>query len=120
MNTLEKAKELLEAGNTDQARDLLIQVAEDEPNSPSAWLLLCGIASRNSDWELGAHSFGNLSRIRPSSPLASSGLVQSYIGLGRNSDALKEIERFRAALNPDDEDVQGVLDEYARIEKGLR
>ena len=115
MNRIEQAKKLLESGNIQQGRQLLLDMATAEPENASVWLLLSGIATRKKDWELGVISFSHLVALRPSSGLASSGLVQSYMYLGRYEDVLDEIERFRSTADVGREEVQIVMEEHMGI-----
>lgn len=113
--TLQKAKALLESGNLEEAREHLLQAARNDMHNPSIWLLLSGIASRTNDWELGLKSFKRLSAIRPSSRLASSGLVQCMYNLGLYEDAIVEIDRFRGVADKADENDQSVMNEHQAI-----
>lgn len=115
MNSIEQAKNLLEAGNIKQGRMLLEDITNFDPDNVSAWLLLCGISTRTQDWELGAHCFKHLTHLRPSSSLASSGLVQSYMNLNRCNEVLEEIKRFQAVANLDNEEVRIVMKEHQRV-----
>jgi len=117
MNTIEQAKKLLESSDIEQAKKLLLDMAESTPDDVSVWILLCGIATRTQDWELGAISFGRLVKLRPASSLATSGLVQSYVNLDRHEEAMGEIERFRLASDLDSEEAQIVMDEHKRVEE---
>jgi len=117
MNTVEQAKKLLESGDIDQARKLLLDMAKSAPDDVSVWMLLCGIATRTQDWELGVISFGRLVKLRPASSLATSGLVQSYVNLDRHEEAIDEIERFKTAADLDSEEARIVIDEHKCVEE---
>jgi len=119
MNTIEEAKNLLEQGDIQQGRQILLGITKAEPDNSSAWLLLCGISTRTQDWELGILSFRNLVNLRPRSALASSGLVQSLMESNRPKEALKEIQRFRSIADSESEEVQIVLQEHRGIEEKI-
>lgn len=117
MNTLEQAKKLLESGDIDQARKLLLGMTRSTPDDISIWILLCGISTRTQDWELGVISFGRLAKLCPASSLATSGLVQSYVNLDRHKEAIYEIERFKSVLDPSSDEARIVMKEHNRIEE---
>ncbi len=113
--TIEKAKDLLEKGDVEQGKEILLNIARGNPTDVRAWLLLCGISTRTSNWTLGLESFEQLVKLRPSSSLATSGLVQCYLNSGKYSEALSEIERFKNISKPENDEVQTVLDEHKKI-----
>lgn len=117
--TIKKAKRLLELGDIESARQHLLQLADDHQDDASIWLLLSGIASRTEDWELGRISFGKLVEIRPSSGLASSGLVQCLYKLRRYDEAINEIDRFAGIANRHDETDCAVLEEHNNVRKRI-
>ena len=113
--TLENAKSLLENGEFEQARKVLIEITNSEQDNVAAWLLLCGLSVKTEDWVLGLQSFSNLCRCRPNSAIASSGLVQSYFNLAMYDDALHEMERFELACDGNNEEHRSVLEEYQHV-----
>ncbi len=113
--SLEKAKLMLNKGEILEASKLLLDMVEKDPKSSSAWLLLCGIATRTQNWELGVKSFSGLAKLRPSSHLASSGLVQSLYNSDRHVDTLKEIKRFKSVADINLENDRDVMVEHQKI-----
>ena len=106
---------MLTAGQIEEGTDLLLNKVEAEPQNKSAWLLLCGVASRTQNWNLGLKSFGALVKLRPSSGLASSGLVQSFCENKRFTEALEEIERFKKVADVANDNDKSVLAEFDAI-----
>lgn len=120
MMNIDKAKSLLESGDIEQAQKLLLEITNNDKNNYSGWMLLCGIASRTENWQLGAKSFGQAVKLKPSNCLVSSGLVQSFLKLDQKKDALMEIERFKLIADNDAEDVKSVLKEFEKISNSLK
>lgn len=118
--TIEKAKELLMLGEVDKAERILLNLARSDKNNVSAWLLLCGISMRKKNWTLGVESFEYLVALRPTNPLASSGLVQSYFNTGQYEEALKEITRFSESGNFESEDAKIVLNEHQKTANAIQ
>lgn len=117
---LEDIKAALEAGKIDEARDCLLAIVESDPNETRAWLLLAGVAVRSEDWQLGARTFDALVALRPADCLAPSGLVECLVKLGRNSEALAEIDRFASWADDRKSNDRIVLDEQKAIAEGIR
>jgi len=117
---IEVAKALLEKGDVDGATKLLLDVAHQNPSDVNVWLLLGAVSTRTSNWILGEQSFSKLVQLKPSSPLASSGLVQSYYELGKYDDALSEINRFRSELDFDNPDARVVLAEQDKMVEKIK
>jgi len=111
----EKVIRLLEDGNLDEAKALLDTWCEREPENWTPWILLSGIASRTDDFSLGLRSFKNLIRIRPSSAIASSGYFSCLVHADEKEFAQKEMIRFKAAANVENEMSRDVLKEQAEV-----
>lgn len=114
------AKSLLFSGDVNGARELLLEMVSKNGDDASAWLLLAGIATRTSDWQLGVTVFSALTGLRPASALASSGLAQCLFQLAKYEEALAEIARFEQVTARKDEDHLVVLEEHRLLSDRIR
>jgi len=115
------ALKFLESNDIKSGKDLLLKVVETNPSNVSAWKVLCGIAIRTSDWDLGILSFKQLAELIPNSCLASSGLVKCYMENGESQKAIDEINRFKLNSNfTDDEETKIVLEEHHNIAQSIK
>ncbi len=117
---IENAKKLLDAGDINEAKELLLTISRSNPSEYSVCILLCGISTRTNDWILGKDSFEHLVKLRPSNSLASSGLVQSYWKLGDYDKALQEIDRFKDNADLTNESAKNVLEEHKQVSIAIR
>ncbi|QWP76101.1 tetratricopeptide repeat protein [Lysobacter sp. K5869] len=117
--SIEEIKGLLEAGEIDRARALLIALTDSDPDEARAWLLLAGISTRTQDWTLGETAFTALTRLRPSDALASSGLVASLVGLHHYDRAREEIARFGRVADRSKSSSSSVLQEHQEVLKRI-
>ena len=118
--SIELAKQLLVEDKIEAATSVLKSLVKSEPTNEKAWIILCGISSRTSNWKLGSESFLRLTELRPKDALASSGLVQCLIELGEIEKAHTEISRFREAADVKASGVEEVLAEFSDLEKKKR
>ena len=117
--SIDEIKGLLEAGEIDRARAMLVELTDSAPGEARAWLLLAGIATRSQDWVLGETAFTALTRLRPSDALASSGLVASLVELHHYDRAREEIARFGRAADRSKASSDAVLQEHQEVLKRI-
>lgn len=103
---------LLENGEEDEAKALLIEYVTLDRDDISSWRLLAKLALKNSDFILGSEVFENIIRLESKNPFASSGLVHCYVKCNRTQQALNEIVRFESITSNMNEDALIVLEEH--------
>lgn len=100
---LEKARTMLESGQNDEARMLLLEVLKEDPENQAALLILGGVyyvTERLSDAEM---VFERLVLMQPGAGAVSIALFNTLWKLGRHQEALEEIKRFFSVADRDKE-----------------
>lgn len=101
--SLARARQLIEAGNNDKARILLLELLQSEPDNQAALLILGGsyfACGRFDDAEM---VFERLVLLSPGSGRISIALFNTLWKLERQQEALEEIKRFMRTADRDSE-----------------
>ena len=115
--TLGKARQLVEAGNNDKARMVLLELLKQEPENQAAMLILGGsyfACGRYDDAEM---VFERLVLLSPGSGKISIALFNTLWKLERQQEALEEIGRFMRSADPDGE--YETIEQYQAIAKAI-
>ncbi|MDH5300843.1 MAG: hypothetical protein OEW58_05705 [Gammaproteobacteria bacterium] len=114
---LEQARAMLEAGQNDQARLLLLALLQQEPDNQAALLILGGAyycSDRLADAEM---IFERLVLLQPGLGAVSIALFNTLWKLGRQQEALEEIKRFFSVADRDTE--SETISQYIAITQQL-
>lgn len=114
---LKNARALLEAGNTEQGRLVLLELLKDEPDNTTALLILGGVYFTEKKYTESEMVYERLILAEPGSGLLSTALFNSLWQQGRHEEAADEIRRFISAADKDQERV--TLEKYAEVLKKL-
>ena len=101
--SLQRARQLIEAGNSDKARLVLLEILKEEPENQAALLILGGsyfAAERYDDAEM---VFERLVLLSPGSGKLSVALFNTLWKMERREEALEEIKRFMQSADADTE-----------------
>ena len=96
---LKNAKELLEAGNTEQGRMVLLELLKDEPHNATALLILGGVYFSEKKYAEAEMVYERLILAEPGSGLLSTALFNTLWQQGRHDEAAEEIRRFIAVAD---------------------
>ena len=91
---LNEALRLRAAKRYDKAREILLNLAKEHPNSASVFALLGDVYWRVNALQDAVRCFARASSLSPESELASLGLFHTLWESGRSDDALNEMQRF--------------------------
>jgi len=114
---LQKARELEELGQHDNARMLLLELLKNEPNNTAALLMLGGsyfIAEKFAEAEM---VFERLVLQEPGNGRYSIALFNTLFKQGRSEEAVEEIRRFMAVADKVRE--EAIINQYIAITKQL-
>ncbi len=114
---LKNARDLLEAGNTEQGRMVLLELLRDEPNNTTALLILGGVYFTEKKYTEAEMVYERLILAEPGSGLLSTALFNTLWQQGRYEEAAEEIRRFISVADKDQE--RATLEKYAEVLKSL-
>ena len=114
---LKKARDLLEAGNTEQGRMVLLELLKDEPDNTTVLLILGGVYFTEEKYTEAEMVYERLILAEPGSGLLSTALFNSLWQQGRYEEAAEEIRRFITVADKDQE--RATLQKYAEVLKNL-
>ena len=114
---LNKAKSLLEAGNTEQGRMALLELLKDEPHNATALLILGGVYYYEKKYTEAEMIYERLILAEPGSGMLSTALFNSLWQQGRHEEAAEEIRRFIAVADKVQERV--TIAKYMELIKNL-
>ncbi len=114
---LKNAKELLEVGQTEKGRRLLLELLKEEPNNTTALLMLGGVYFYEKKYTEAEMVYERLILAEPGSGLLSTALFNSLWKQGRHEEAAEEIRRFISVADKEQE--RETLANYAEIIKTL-
>ena len=121
MNTtedkLKNAKDLLEAGNNEAGRMVLLELLKDDPNNATALLMLGGVYFYEKKYTEAEMVYERLILAEPGSGLLSTALFNSLWQQGRYDEAAEEIRRFISVADKVQE--RATLENYAEVIKKL-
>jgi tetratricopeptide (TPR) repeat protein len=104
---------LIEGGAYEDARQLYLQRVEETPGDVRSYIGLAYLATRDGKHDEALDWYLRGLRIDPNSVEILAGMYQSYVELGRYSDA-ENVLRQWVALHPTDESAKSVLEELRR------
>ena len=99
--SLQRARQLIEAGNNDKARLVLLELLKEEPENQAALLILGGsyfAAGRYVDAEM---IFERMVLLAPGSGKISIALFNTLWKMERREEALEEVKRFMQSADAD-------------------
>ena len=118
--TLDKARQLVEAGNNEKARLCLLELLQEEPDQQTALIMLGGTYFVSEMYTEAEMVFQRLVLLDPGMGKASIALFNTLWKMDRREEALEEIRRF--IQHADQEAEQETIEQYqsitAAIEKG--
>ncbi|VAW94993.1 hypothetical protein MNBD_GAMMA21-1595 [hydrothermal vent metagenome] len=114
---LKNARDLLEAGNTEQGRMVLLELLKDEPDNTTALLILGGVYFTEKKYTEAEMVYERLILSEPGSGLLSTALFNSLWHQGRYDEAADEIRRFISVADKDQERV--TFEKYAEVLENL-
>jgi len=114
---LQNAKALLEAGNTEAGRMILLELLKDEPQHTTALLILGGVYFSERKYAEAEMVYERLILAEPGSGLLSTALFNSLWQQGRHEEAAEEIRRFISVADKVQE--RATLEKYAEVIKSL-
>lgn len=114
---LKNAKDLLEAGNSEAGRMVLLELLKDEPNNTTALLMLGGVYFYEKKYAEAEMVYERLILAEPGSGLLSTALFNSLWQQGRHDEAVEEIRRFISVADKVQE--RATLENYAEVIKNL-
>ena len=118
-DTLKQAQALSQNKKEEEARQLLIEVIKLEPNNRSAIIMLAGSYYCTLHFREAVVSFERLVLLEPQLAQASIGLVNAHIALNQKDEALREIERFEALADADNNKSADLIKQYGELKAKL-
>ena len=104
-----KAVKFERAGQLESAKRLLVDLAEQDPQSIPTLATLGHVCYQMELWDEAVTVFGGAVKLSPSLEAVSLGLFHSLWKLGKRVEALQEAKRFQSIS--DSEDYQEIIDE---------
>ena len=114
---LNKAKGLLEAGNTEAGRMVLLELLKEEPHNATALLILGGVYFSEKKYAEAEMVYERLILAEPGSGLLSTALFNTLWQQGRHEEAAEEIRRFIAVADKTRE--RETIAKYAELIKTI-
>lgn len=115
--TLSQARSLLEAGKSDDARMLLLELLKQTPNNQAALLMLGGAYFGSEKFSEAEMVFERLAIMEPGRGEFSIALFNVLWKQGRTEEALEEIKRFLTVADKVRE--QETIEQYMEITKQM-
>ena len=121
MTTIEQklstARTLLEQGDSDQARMLLLEVLKEDGKQPTALLMLGGVYFHEKKFAEAQLVYERLIKVEPGSGMLSIALFNSLWKQGKHEEAAAEIHRFISVADKNQE--LETIKQYAAISKAI-
>lgn len=114
---LEKARLLIEAGKSEEARFCLLELLKDNPNNQAALLILGGSYFTDGMYSEAEMVFERLVLMAPGEGKFSIALFNTLWKSGRSEEALEEIRRFMSIADSINE--RETLDQYMKITNSI-
>jgi len=114
---LKKAKGLLEAGNAEEGRIVLLELLKDDPNNATALLMLGGAYFYEKKYAEAELVYERLILAEPGSGMLSIALFNSLWNQGRHEEAADEIRRFISVADKVQE--RETFEKYAEVLKTI-
>ena len=115
--SLARARQLIEAGNNDKGRMVLLELLQSEPDNHTALLILGGSYFASGRYDDAEMVFERLVLLSPGSGKISIALFNTLWKLERQQEALEEIRRFMRIA--DHEIERETVEQYQAIVNGI-
>lgn len=115
---LQKARQMVEAGNESAARECLLELLKADSNNQPALIMLGGSYYANAMYSEAEMVFERLILLSPAVGKASIALFNTLWKMDRKEEALEEIRRFMQ--NADHEQEKETIEQYQAITAAIQ